>query len=103
MMEQISIVAKRLKEARCAAGLSQKKLGIDAKIDASCASSRMNQYEKGTHMPDLLTMMNVAEALGKPLAYFYCEDDKLAEVILKFSALGAAERKQLLHRLAELG
>ena len=101
-MERISIFAKRLKEARQAAGLSQKQLGINAKIDASSASARMNQYEKGTHTPNLLTVSNLADALKRPLVYFYCENDELAKLILRFTALGQAERKRLLDRLDEL-
>lgn len=41
------IFCKRLKEARTAAGLSQKKLGIAAGIDEFVASTRINRYEKG--------------------------------------------------------
>jgi DNA-binding XRE family transcriptional regulator len=51
-MGRISIVAKRLKEARLLAGISQKKLGIKAGIDEFTASARINQYEKGAHMPN---------------------------------------------------
>ena len=44
----------RLKQARLAAGLSQKMLGIEAGIDAFVASTRINRYELGVHKPDLL-------------------------------------------------
>ena len=42
----------RLKQARVAAGLSQKMLGIEAGIDAFVASTRINRYELGIHKPD---------------------------------------------------
>lgn len=71
----------RLKEARLAQGLSQKGLGIAAGIDQFSASPRMNQYEKGIHAPDFLTVKAIANALGLPTAYFFCEEDELAEVI----------------------
>lgn len=45
-----SPVAKRLKEARLAARLSQKSLGIAAGMDEFSASARMNQYETGKHI-----------------------------------------------------
>jgi transcriptional regulator with XRE-family HTH domain len=100
-MGRISVVAKRLKEARLSAGLSQKQLGIEARIDAFTASARINQYERGTHMPGLPTVANLAKALRKPVAYFYCEDAELAEFILKFAAQGPADRKRLLALLNE--
>jgi len=31
-----------------------------------------------------------------PVPYFYCEDAELAELILKFSTLGMAQRKRLI-------
>ena len=51
----MSTFTKRLKEARTGIGLSQKQLGIQAGLDPSVASPRMNQYEKGSHLPDINT------------------------------------------------
>jgi transcriptional regulator with XRE-family HTH domain len=95
-MGGISIVAKRLKEARSRAGISQKQLGIKAGIDDFSASARINQYERGKHMPDLQTLTRLAAVLQIPVPYFYCQDAELADVIVKFSALGRAQRKRLL-------
>jgi transcriptional regulator with XRE-family HTH domain len=95
-MAGISIVAKHIKEARLRAGLSQKQLGIKAEIDEFSASARINQYERGKHTPDLQTLTRLARVMHVPAPYFYCEDEELAEVILKFSALGKAQRKRLL-------
>lgn len=95
-MGGISIVAKRLKEARSRAGISQKQLGIKAGIDDFTASARINQYERGKHMPDLQTVTRLAAVLQIPVPYFYCQDAELADVIVKFSALGRAQRKRLL-------
>src|ERR1700760_2273857 len=97
----ISIVAKRLKEARLRAGLSQKQLGIRAGIDEFSASARINQYERGKHMPDLQTLTHLAAVMRAPVPYFYCEDAELAELILKFSALGKAQKKRLLASIEE--
>lgn len=47
------------------------------------ASSRINRYEKGVHLPDLITLNNIAIALNVPPAYFFA-DDELAEKILIF-------------------
>lgn len=60
----------RLKQARLAAGLSQKMLGIEAGIDAFVASTRINRYELGIHKPDLLTVRKLAGVLKVPVAFF---------------------------------
>lgn len=96
-MGRVTIVIKRLKEARERAGLSQRRLGLKAGMDLS--GVKMNQYERDVHGPDLTTVTNVAEALNVPVPYFYCEDDELAAVILKFSELGAEDKKRLLAQL----
>ena len=100
-MGEVSIVAKRLKEVRVRVGISQKQLGIRAGIDAFSASARINQYERGKHMPDLQTVTRLADVLKVPVPYFYCEESELAEVILKFGALGRAQKKHLMGLLAD--
>ena len=79
-----SPVSKRLREARTEADLSQKTLGIKAGIDQFSASARMNQYETDKHVPDFLTIKRISKVLKLPTAYFYCENDELAEVIKKW-------------------
>jgi transcriptional regulator with XRE-family HTH domain len=101
-MGGISIVAQRLKEARLHAGISQKQLGMKAGIDEFSASARINQYERGKHMPDLQTLTRLAAVMRVPVPYFYCQDAELADVIVKFSALGKAQRKRLLGLIGEL-
>ncbi|WP_257282772.1 helix-turn-helix domain-containing protein [Endozoicomonas sp. SESOKO1] len=81
--EALSPLPKRLKEARLAKGLSQKRLGILAGIDEFSASSRMNQYEKGKHAPDFATLKRLSDELAVPTCYFYCEEEWLAEEILR--------------------
>lgn len=75
---------KRLKQIRTMRGLSQKQLGIQAGIDQFVASARMNQYEKGVHTPDFKTLKSLATVLEVPTAFFFCEEDDLAEFILNF-------------------
>ena len=74
---------RRLKEARLALGLSQKKLGMLAHIEEFTASARMNQYEKNKHHPDFGTVKRIARVLKVPTAYFYAEEDALAQAILR--------------------
>jgi transcriptional regulator with XRE-family HTH domain len=91
-----TLFTRRLKAARKNLGIAQKELGIRAGIDEYCASARINQYERGKHTPDFLTVQNLAKVLKVPTAYFYAEDDKLAELIAAFGVLKAADRKSLL-------
>jgi transcriptional regulator with XRE-family HTH domain len=89
-----SVFCERLREAREAAGLSQKNLGIASGIDRFVASARVNRYEKGTHEPDSGTAGRMARALGLPLAYFYAEDDLLARVIVAFVTASKLQQKR---------
>lgn len=97
--------AARLREARLrkAAGLkaegrggySQERLGIDAGIEEASASARMNQYEQGKHLPDLRLASRLAQLLDVPLAYLYCEEDGLAEVILAYARMSPEDQARL--------
>lgn len=91
------IFCKRLKEARLAAGLSQKNLGIAAGIDEFVASTRINRYEKGVHEVDIGTAQKLADVLDIPLAYFYAQDDQLAHVVKHFHKLPKLLREEILH------
>ncbi|WP_105685338.1 helix-turn-helix domain-containing protein [Cronobacter dublinensis] len=73
--------------AREAKGLSQKKLGILAGIDEFVASARINRYEKDVHQASIEIARKLADALAVPLAYFYTEDDELAELLLRWQLL----------------
>ena len=100
-LEAVSPFPMRLKEARIAKGFSQKGLGIAAGIDEFSASSRMNQYEKGKHTPDFTTLKRLAEVLKVPTAFFYCEEDWLANVLCRLPLEPASTRKQVLQLLKE--
>jgi transcriptional regulator with XRE-family HTH domain len=95
-----TIFCRRLKEARQAAGLSQKGLGIAAGIDEFVASTRINRYEQGVHEADAVTLANLAKVLDVPLAYFYAKDDRLARMILTFEKLSAKDQEKLLRQMA---
>ncbi|HFZ0985372.1 TPA: helix-turn-helix domain-containing protein [Klebsiella aerogenes] len=90
------IFCRRLKQARLASGLSQKRLGIAAGIDEFVASTRINRYEKGVHEPGTEIVQKLAEVLRVPLAYFYAEDDDLAELMLVFLSLSHHQRTKIL-------
>ncbi|WP_194207951.1 helix-turn-helix domain-containing protein [Superficieibacter sp. 1612_C1] len=90
------IFCQRLKAARLAKGLSQKKLGILAGIDEFVASTRINRYEKGVHQANIDIAQQLASALDVPLAYFYIVDDELAELALGWANLSAQGKAQIL-------
>lgn len=90
------IFCKRLKEARLAAGLSQKKLGIAAGIDEFVASTRINRYEKGVHEADIHTAQKLAQTLNIPLAYFYVENDQLATIVMNFDKLSSEDIENII-------
>lgn len=82
----------RLKQARLRAGLTQEKLGVLAGIDEMSASARMNQYERGKHAPDWLTVERLAQVLDVPTVYFYAHEDDGADLILAFYRLPAEKK-----------
>lgn len=98
-MGDTSPVAKRLKQARIRAGLSQRQLGIEAGIDAFSASPRINQYEKGKHTPDFATAKRLAAVLGVPTPFLYTEDDTIAEIIVTLGDMSQKDRRKLLANL----
>ena len=90
-----SIVGRRIKELREQLGWSQEKIGVAIGIDESSSRARISRYELGVHEPPVPTAKLIAGALGVPLAYMYCEDDKVAALLLALHKLkpGARDRK----------
>ncbi len=74
-------------------------MGIKIGLDESSASSRMNHYEKGRHTPDVLTLKRMADELGVPLAYFFCESDLSAELNCLIDKLSEEDKTKLLSEL----
>lgn len=97
-----NIFAHRLKLARKEKNISQERLGILAGVEESSASARMNQYERGKHVPDYLMLSKIAQALDLPPAYFYTEDDVLAEIIKYCHHMNQQQKLELLVYLKNL-
>jgi transcriptional regulator with XRE-family HTH domain len=64
-------------------GLAQDKFGVLLGLDEHTASARISRYESGIHEPPLKTAQLIASILDVPTCYMYCEDNRLAELILK--------------------
>lgn len=91
-----AVVAARLRAARLEAGLSQRELGVQAGMDPSVASPRVNQYERGKHTPDTGTLLRLGQVLDVPVPYFFADDDDLAVLIIAFHRMSSAPRRRLL-------
>lgn len=92
----MSVIGKRLKQARVNSGLSQEALGLEAGLEAESASTRMNRYEVGTRAPTHELMERVAKVLGVPVSFFYESDNTVAELLLTLGKVSKAERVKLL-------
>ncbi|EGR3353087.1 helix-turn-helix domain-containing protein [Vibrio parahaemolyticus] len=100
-MSFINPIPERLKEARKKAKISQKALGVRIGMDESSASARMNQYERGKHTPDVQTLKLIADELGVPLNYFFCEDESSGELACIISQMTESEKKKLIASLRQ--
>lgn len=96
-----SIVGRRLKMLREELGWSQEKIGVAIGIDESSSRARISRYELGVHEPPVATARLIAQAMGAPLAYLYCEDDKVAALLLALHKLGTVERNRQIQRFTE--
>ena len=97
-----SLFGRRLREARNRIGIAQDKLGVVIGMDESCSSARISRYETGTHEPPVATAEKLAVALSVPLPFFYCNDDRLAEILIHYQALDDDEKSQLLMHVISL-
>lgn len=102
MLLNLHTVAIRLRQARERAGLSQKKLGIMAGIDEFSASPRINQYERGKHIPDVYMIERLARVLNVPAVYMYCENETIAAIILELDTLSQEKQSSVLSHIESL-
>lgn len=93
------IFARRLKEARLAAGLTQAGLGILAGIGEDVASTRVNRYERGVNEVDIATARALAKVLGVPLASLYAETPVMAKAIAALAKLPSRELERIADEL----
>lgn len=92
--ELSNVVGRRMRARREALQWSQEKVGVLIGIDESSSRARISRYELGTHEPPVKTARQIAEVLGVTLAYLYCEDDEVAELLLALGKLNSATSHQ---------
>lgn len=92
-------IGKRLKEARKRSGLTQKEVGVRAGIVEENASTKINQYEKGVYNPRFPRLANLAKVLNVPIAYFYADEDELAEIVHQYGSMSKQGKKRLVSKI----
>lgn len=92
----MSVIGKRLKEARLNASLSQEQLGLKAGLEVESASARMNRYERGTRVPSVELMERIGMVLNLPLAYFFAIRDDEAVLLTAFHRMTEVEKANLI-------
>lgn len=92
-------IPQRLREARLSSGITQESLGIAAGIDEYTASARMNQYEKGVHVPSYELLERCAKILNVPVEYFYTRSEDVAQLLIAFHRMNNRAKKKLLASL----
>ena len=104
MMYGFRVLGDRIREARTAKGWKQKNLAAEVEVEPITVS----RWERGATTPDLDVLRLVAEATGKPLAYFVADredrpDDVERRVARLEQSLARVEQKldRLLERLAQ--
>ncbi|MDO9435315.1 hypothetical protein [Hydrogenophaga sp.] len=55
-----------------------------------------------TGEPPFATALNLAKVLKVPVAYFYCDDDRLAELLVQYGRLDRNGKSKVLAFAAEL-
>ncbi len=97
-----TLFGRRLRDARKRVGIPQDKLGVAIGMDEGSSSARISRYETGTHEPPFATAANLAVALNVPAAYFYCDDDLLAELLILYAGLTKSQKNQVMALALEL-
>ena len=100
--EPQTLFGRRLLEARVRRGIAQDKLGVLIGIDELCSSARISRYESGVHAPPFPIAERLADAVGVPVAYLFCRDDRLAELLLIYFSLKKQDKEAVVSYAREL-
>lgn len=96
-----NITGCRIRALREEMAWSQERLGVAIGIDESSARARISRYELGVHEPPLPTVRLIADALNVPLSYLYCEDDRIALLLLGLHQLDGQQRSAKVERFLD--
>ena len=96
------LFGRRLRQARLRAALPQDKLGVLAGLEESSSSARISRYESGIHEPPVRFAEALAKVLGISAAFFYCGDDRLAEIIMLYADASESKRRLVLESVRDL-
>ncbi len=97
-----NVFGARLRHVRERLGMAQEKLGVQIGIDESASRARISRYETGIHEPPIGTARLLAQALNVPLAYLYCDDDEIADMLLNLTTLPPATQDRALKAMGHL-
>jgi transcriptional regulator with XRE-family HTH domain len=97
-----TLFGRRLRDARNRVGIPQDKLGVAIGMDEGSSSARISRYETGIHEPPFATAVNLAAELKVPVAYLYCDDDRLADLLVRYASMRKAQKEQLFALAVEL-
>jgi transcriptional regulator with XRE-family HTH domain len=97
-----NVFGARLRHVRERLGMAQEKLGVQIGIDESASRARISRYETGVHEPPIGTARLLAQALNVPLAYLYCDDDEIANMLLNLTTLPPATQDRALKAIGDL-
>lgn len=98
----MSVIGRRLREARERLGLSQEKVGQEAELDPGSARVRVNRYENGHRTPNPELVEALARVLKVPATYLYAQDDYEAELLLIFHRLSKPKKVKAIEFVASL-
>lgn len=56
----------------------------------------MNHYEKGRHTPDIDTLKRMADELGVPINYIFCENEATAELARLIANMSEQQQVELI-------
>ncbi len=96
-----TLFAKRLREAREEAGLSQRRLGMMMGLGPRRASVYVNRYERGAREPGFHIIQQLADVLTIPASYFLEADDTLAKIILIVGKMEDLDRQRVLDQISQ--
>ena len=98
----MSVIGRRLKEARQLAELSQEQLGLLAGLEVESASARMNRYERGTRVPDVALLAKIGAVLNLPVMYFYAVTDDEAKLLTAYHRMPPDDRAKVLDLVQDI-